>query len=93
MKPIQYIQENTQKVIDALRKGDIKAIESCGESVTDLYTLCGLQSGLFEQLSQSFPDPRSGQKELDIQVLLTAGVAGLKSAFCNQSISICFAFF
>lgn len=76
MKPIQYLQENTPKVIDALRNGDIKAIESCGETVTDLYTLFGLKSGLFEQLAQAFPDPRNQQKEVEIKVILTAGVAG-----------------
>lgn len=77
MKPIQYLQENTPKVIDALRNGDIKAIESCGESVTDLYTLFGLKSGLFEQLASSFPDPRNQlNKEVEIKVILSAGVAG-----------------
>jgi hypothetical protein len=76
MKTLHYLSHRPDEVLDALRRGEIVALETATEELTDFFVLYALQSGLLDRLAETFPDPRQQQPEIPMRVLLAAGMAG-----------------
>ena len=75
MKELQIINQNQEKIIKKLNTGDVDAIELSVEQITDEFMLYGLRSGLIDQLSKTFPDPRK-EEEISTKQILSASIAG-----------------
>ncbi len=75
MKELQIIYENQEKIIGKLNTGDVDAIELAVEQATDEFMIYGLRSGLIDELSDTFPDPRK-EEEISIKIILSASIAG-----------------
>jgi hypothetical protein len=60
MKELQIIYQNQEKIIKKLNTGDVEAIELSVEQITDEFMIYGLRSGLIDELSKTFPDPKEG---------------------------------
>jgi len=58
MKELQIIYQNQEKIIKKLSTGNVDAIELAVEQITDEFMIYGLRSGLIDELSKTFPDPR-----------------------------------
>src|SRR5579859_6917484 len=76
MSALTYLPNRPEQVLEALRQGQIVALETASEQLPDLFLLYALDSGLLSGLAKSFPDPRRHQPEIDMSILLAAGVAG-----------------
>jgi hypothetical protein len=76
MSVLSYLPHQPDQVLQALREGNIRAIEVAAEEMPDLFLHYAIQSGLLETLSESFPDPRTQQPEVSLYILLAAGIAG-----------------
>ena len=76
MSTLTYLPHRPEQVLEALRRGQISAIEVATEQVPDLFLLYALESGLLDKLAHSFPDPRMQQPEIAPRILLAAGIAG-----------------
>lgn len=76
MSVLTYLPDQPNQVLEALRQGNINAIEVAGEEIPDLFLHYAIDSGLLEALAKSFPDPRKQQPEIGIYLLLAAGIAG-----------------
>lgn len=76
MSTLTYLPHRPEQVLEALRRGEISAIEVATEQVPDLFLLYALESGLLDKLAHSFPDPRMQQPEIAPRILLAAGIAG-----------------
>ena len=76
MTTLRYLTHRPDEVLDALRCGDIVALESATEKMPDFFLLYALQSGLLDRLAAAFPDPRQQQPEIPMRLLLAAGMAG-----------------
>jgi hypothetical protein len=76
MTTLHYLSHRPDEVLDALRRGEIVALETATEELTDFFVLYALQSGLLDQLADTFPDPRHQQPEIPMRLLLAAGMAG-----------------
>ena len=76
MTTLRYLTHRPDEVLDALRCGDIVALESATEEMPDFFLLYALQSGLLDRLATTFPDPRHQQPEIPMRLLLAAGMAG-----------------
>ena len=75
MSYLTYLPNQPEQVLDALRLGEITSIDVAVEQVPDFFLLYAIESGLLDGLANSFPDPRD-QPEIDLRVLLAAGMAG-----------------
>lgn len=75
MKELQIIYQNEEKVIKKLNAGDVDAIELAVEQTTDEFMIYGLRSGLIDELSKTFPDPRK-EEEISTKLILSASIAG-----------------
>ena len=76
MSTLHYLTHRPDEVLDALRRGEIVALESATEEMPDFFLLYALQSGLLDRLAATFPDPRHQQPEIPMSLLLAAGMAG-----------------
>ena len=76
MTTLHYLSHRPDEVLDALRRGEIVALETATEELTDFFVLYALESGLLDQLADTFPDPRRQQPEIPMRLLLAAGLAG-----------------
>lgn len=76
MPTLRYLTHRPDEVLDALRCGEILALESATEEMPDFFLLYALQSGLLDRLATTFPDPRQQQPEIPMRLLLAAGMAG-----------------
>jgi hypothetical protein len=76
MSALTYLPNRPDQVLAALRQGQIVALETATEQLPDLFLLYAIESGLLTGLSNSFPDPRCQQPEIDMSILLAAGLAG-----------------
>ena len=65
MRDIQILQQNPKKVLDNLKQGEVDSVEYAVDQITDEFMIYGIRSGLIDELSKSFPDPR---KECEITV-------------------------
>ncbi len=75
MRELQIIYQNQEKIIKKLNTGDVDAIELSVEQMTDEFMIYGLRSGLIDELSQTFPDPRK-EEEISTKLILSASMAG-----------------
>jgi len=75
MKELQIIYQDQEKIIKKLNTGDVDAIELAVEQTTDEFMIYGLRSGLIDELSETFPDPRK-EEEISIKLILSASIAG-----------------
>jgi hypothetical protein len=75
MRELQIIYQNQEKIIKKLNTGDVDAIELSVEQITDEFMIYGLRSGLIDELSQTFPDPRK-EEEISTKLILSASMAG-----------------
>jgi hypothetical protein len=75
MSYLSYLPSQPEQVLDALRRGEITAIDVAVERVPDFFLLYAIESGLLDGLTSSFPDPRD-QPEIALRVLLAAALAG-----------------
>jgi Transposase DDE domain len=75
MSVLTYLPHQPNQVLDALREGQVSAIEIATEQVPDFFLLYAVESGLLEELAKSFPDPRKQQPEISLYILLAAGIA------------------
>src|SRR5579859_2373869 len=76
MTTLHYLSHRPDEVLDALRRGEIVALETASEELTDFFVLYALESGLLDRLADTFPDPRKQQPEIPMRLLLAAGMAG-----------------
>jgi hypothetical protein len=76
MPTLNYLAHRPDEVLDALRRGQIVALETAIEQLPDFFLLYALKSGLLDRLAQSFPDPRKQQPEIPMRLLLAAGIVG-----------------
>ena len=76
MTPLHYLAHRPDEVLDALRRGEILALETAIEQLPDFFLLYAIESGILDQLATTFPDPRHQQPEIPIKLLLAAGIAG-----------------
>ncbi len=76
MSTLNYLTHRPDEVLDALRCGEIVALESATEEMPDFFLLYALQSRLLDRLAETFPDPRHQQPEIPMRLLLAAGMAG-----------------
>jgi hypothetical protein len=76
MTTLHYLSHRPDEVLDALRRGEIVALETATEELTDFFVLYALESGLLDRLADTFPDPRTQQPEIPMRLLLAAGMAG-----------------
>ena len=74
--PITYLPNQPEHVLDALRRGEISAMDVATEEVPDFFLLYAIESGLLSSLAKSFPDPRTQQPEISPYILLGAGLVG-----------------
>jgi len=75
MRELQIIYQNQEKIIKKLNAGDVDAIELAVEQITDEFMIYGLRSGLIDELSKTFPDPRK-EEEISTKLILSASIAG-----------------
>jgi hypothetical protein len=75
MHDIQILKQNPKQVLDALKLGKIERMELAVEQITDEFMIYGLRSGLIDELSKSFPDPRK-ECEITTKQILSASIAG-----------------
>jgi len=75
MRELQIIYQNQEKIIKRLNTGDVDAIELSVEQITDEFMIYGLRSGLIDELSKTFPDPRK-EEEISTKLILSASIAG-----------------
>lgn len=75
MNDIQILKENTEKVLESLKLGEIERMEFSVEQITDDFMIYGLRGGLIDELSSSFPDPRK-ECEITTRQILSASIAG-----------------
>jgi hypothetical protein len=75
MREVQIIYQNQEKIIKKLNTGDVDAIELSVEQITDEFMIYGLRSGLIDELSKTFPDPRK-EEEISTKLILSASIAG-----------------
>jgi len=75
MKELQIIYQNEEKIIKKINTGDVDAIELAVEQTTDEFMIYGLRSGLIDELSNTFPDPRK-EEEISTKIILSASIAG-----------------
>jgi hypothetical protein len=73
---LTYLPNRPDEVLAALQRGEIVAVEEAIEQVPDFFLLYAIESGLLDQLSASFPDPRTQQPEIPLRIILAAGMAG-----------------
>lgn len=76
MNTLSFLSHRPEEVLDALRQGNIVAVDTAIEQLPDLFLLYAVESGLLGNLAGSFPDPRYKQPEISMQTLLAAGIAG-----------------
>jgi hypothetical protein len=76
MTTLHYLSHRPNEVLDALQCGEIVALETATEELPDFFLLYALESGLLDQLADTFPDPRQQQPEIPMRLLLAAGIAG-----------------
>src|SRR5947209_9315507 len=76
MPALNYLTHRPDEVLEALRHGEITALETAVEQLADLFLLYALESGLLDRLAQTFPDPRQQQPEIPMRLLLGAGIVG-----------------
>lgn len=76
MTTLHYLTHRPDEVLDALRCGEIVALETATEEISDFFLLYAIESGLLDQLADTFPDPRRQQPEIPMRLLLAAGMAG-----------------
>ena len=72
MKELQIIYQNQEEIIKKLNIGDVDAIELAVEQITDEFMIYGLRSGLIDELSKTFPDPR--KEEISTKLILSASI-------------------
>jgi hypothetical protein len=75
MRDIQILQQNPKKVLESLKQGEVDSIEYAVDQITDEFMIYGIRSGLMDDLSRSFPDPRK-ECEITIKEILSASIAG-----------------
>lgn len=75
MNDIQIIKQDSKKVFEKLKLGEIERMELAVEQITDEFLIYGLRSGLIDELSDTFPDPRK-ECEITIKQILSASIAG-----------------
>jgi hypothetical protein len=75
MRELQIIYQDQEKIIKKLNTGDVDAIELAVEQITDEFMIYGLRSGLIDELSKTFPDPRK-EEEISTKLILSASMAG-----------------
>jgi hypothetical protein len=75
MNNIQIIKQNPKKVFEKLKLGEIEKMKLAVEQITDEFLIYGLRSGLIDELSKTFPDPRK-ECEITIKQILSASIAG-----------------
>jgi hypothetical protein len=73
---LSYLKNSPDQVLDALRTGEISAIDVATEEVPDFFMLYAIESGLLDDLARTFPDPRTQQPEIPMRLLLAAGITG-----------------
>jgi len=76
MSVLNYLPNQPDQVLEALRQGNIRAIEVATEEMPDLFLHYAIDSGLLENLAKTFPDPRHQQPEIGMHLLLAGGIAG-----------------
>lgn len=76
MNTLTYLANRPDEVLAALRQGHITALETATEQLPDMFLLYAIESGLLSKLAASFPDPRTQQPEIRMQIVLAAGLAG-----------------
>src|ERR1041385_251900 len=76
MSALTYLPNRPDAVLAALRQGEIVALETAIEQLPDQFLLYAIESGLLDQLADTFPDPRKQQIDIHVRMLLAAGLAG-----------------
>ena len=76
MNTLTYLANRPDEVLEALRHGEITALETATEQLPDMFLLYAIESGLLDKLADSFPDPRTQQPEIGMRIILAAGLAG-----------------
>jgi len=76
MSALTYLPNRPDAVLDALRHGQIVALETAVEQLPDYFLLYAIESGLLDRLADTFPDPRTKQPEIAMRLLLAAGLVG-----------------
>lgn len=76
MNTLTFLSHRPEEVLEALRQGNIVAVDTAIEQLPDLFLLYAIESGLLGNLAGSFPDPRYQQPEISMETLLAAGIAG-----------------
>ena len=71
MNDIQIIKQNPKKVLEKFKLGEIERMELAVEQITDEFLIYGLRSGLIDELSKTFPDPRK-EEEISTKLILSA---------------------
>ena len=75
MRDIQILQQEPKKVLSKLKLGEVDSIEYAVDQITDEFMIYGIRSGLIDELSKSFPDPRE-ECEITVRQILCASIAG-----------------
>ena len=70
MTTLHYLTHRPDEVLDALRRGEIVALETATEEMPDFFLLYAIESDLLDQLADTFPDPRQQQPEIPMRLLL-----------------------
>jgi hypothetical protein len=55
MSALTYLSNRPDEILDALRRGEIVALETAVEQLPDFFLLYALESGLLGQLADTFP--------------------------------------
>ena len=75
MSALSYLTNRPDEVLEAVRRGEIIALETAVEELPDLFVMHALDSGLLDNLADSFPDPRKNP-EIPMRIVLAAAIAG-----------------
>ena len=75
MNDIQILKRDPSKVLESLKHGSVESIELAVDQITDEFMIYGLRSGLIDELSSGFPDPRR-EEEITAKQILSASIAG-----------------
>ncbi|MFM8395522.1 MAG: transposase [Acidobacteriota bacterium] len=83
MESIRLVTRNGEAVRQALERGEVLHLDTASEEITDEFLLFAIESGLLQQWSEGFPDPRNWS-EIGSEVILAAEVAARFAGIYSQ---------
>jgi len=83
MESIRLVTRNGETVRQALERGEVLHFDTASEEITDEFLLFAIESGLLQQWSEGFPDPRNWS-EIGSEVILAAEVAARFAGIYSQ---------